>query len=102
MSERKNILKNALINSFVDDYKSYRDIVDAINKNLTELNIDYQYTYDEFCTDFLDETLKNIDKMDLSKINQNNFFVNFWKFNIYNIQSMLNNKIENLKNNKKT
>ena len=97
--EKKNILKTSLINSFVDDYNAYKSTIIFINKELKELNINYQYTYDEFCLEFLNKTLENIEFIDLQNI-QSDFFINFWKFNLYNIQSMLNKKIENYNENK--
>ena len=97
VNERKRVLKNALTNSFVEDYKSYKNAVEYINNDLSNANINYQYTYDEFCIDFLHETLKNLDSIDIfdsKKYNQ--FYSNFWTFNLHTLQSMLKSKLNKL------
>lgn len=95
IEERKKVLKNALTNSFVDDYDSYKKTIEFINKDLIESNINFQYKYDEFCIDFLNETLKNVEQIDIFSFDEfNQFYFNFWKFNLYNLQSMLNNKLD--------
>jgi hypothetical protein len=95
--ESKNILKKALIESFVDDYKSYKKTIEFINNDLDKSNIKYQYSYDTFCAEFLSETLINLKDVDIFTVNEyNNFFINFWQFNLYNLQSMLNKKLNEL------
>ena len=95
--ERKIILKNALINSFVDDYSAYKNTIKFINNDLTTSNINFQYSYDEFCTDFLNETLSNIEDIDIFGENKyNNFYINYWQFNLFNLQCMLNKKLQTL------
>ena len=97
--EKKKILESAIVNSFIDDYKAYKRTIDFINKDLKELNINYQYTYDEFCVEFLNESLKNMDNIDIFNVEHyNQFFINFWQFNLYNLQSMLNKKLDSLDN----
>lgn len=97
IEERKNILKSALINSFVDDYSAYKNTIKFINNDLNESNIKFQYSYDQFCADFLNQTLINIEDIDIFNADQyNQFYVNFWQFNLYNLQCMLNNKLAEL------
>ena len=95
--ERKTFLKNALTNSFVDDYKAYKNTMIFINNDLKECDIDFQYTYDEFCISFLNESLNSLDEIDIFTISQNDkFFLNFLNFNLYNLHSMINKKIKEL------
>ena len=92
--ERKIILKNALINSFVDDYSAYKSTIKFINNDLKTSNINFEYSYDEFCTDFLNETLSNIEDIDIfNEISYNNFYINYWQFNLFNLQCMLHKKL---------
>jgi len=93
IEERKKVLKTALINSFVDDYTAYKNTIDFINKDLSNSNIKYQYSYDEFCVEFLNETLTNLEDIDIFTDKNNDFFINYWKFNLYNLQCMLNKKL---------
>lgn len=97
IDDRKKQLKQALIYSFVDEYDAYKKTINFINEDLKNSNIDYQYKYDDFCKDFLNQTLKNLDDIDIFSFNEfNQFYVNFWKFNLYNLQSMLNDKLSEL------
>lgn len=98
MEERKQVLEKALINSFVDEYASYKNIVKIINKDLKRSEINYKYTYNEFCLEFLNESLKNIEKIDIfsNADHFSQFLVNFYQFNLYILQSMFKNKIEDL------
>ena len=93
--ERKRIIEQTLTNSFVDDYKVYRKTLDIINRDLKKCMIEYQYSYDEFCLDYLSESLKNIQDIDIFSVDSfEQFYENFWRFNIYNLQCMLNRKLE--------
>ena len=97
VEERKKILKETLINSFVDDYKAYKETVKFINKDLKKSKIEFQYSYDEFCIDFLNETLKNVEDIDIFTVeNYDQFYIDFWQFNLYNLECMLNKKLEKL------
>lgn len=92
--ERKIKMRNALINSFVEDYKSYKNTVKAINKDLKKSKIDYKYSYDEFCIDFLNQTLETIEVVDIfDSAEFSQFYVNFWQFNLYNLQCMIDKKL---------
>ena len=93
--ERKRFLENALINSFVDEYEAYKKTINFINTDLNKFN--FQYSYDEFCVSFLKETLKNVEDVDIFNYNDfSQFYLNFWKFNLYNLQSMLTSKLKEL------
>lgn len=97
IEERKKVLKTALINSFVDDYTAYKNTIDFINKDLSGSSIAFQYSYDEFCIEFLNETLINLEDIDIFTVDKyNEFYRNFWKFNLYNLQCMLNKKLDTL------
>lgn len=97
IEERKEILKSALINSFVEDSKDYKNTIEVINSDLKESNIDFQYTYDEFCIEFLNQAIKNLEEIDIFSFNEfNQFYVNFWQFNLYNLQCVLTKKFNEL------
>ena len=97
IEERKSVLKTALINSFVDDYTAYKNTIEFINKDLSGSSIAFQYSYDEFCVEFLNETLINLEDIDIFTVDQDNqFYINFWQFNLYNLQCMLNRKLNTL------
>jgi len=95
--ERKKVIKEALVNSFVEDYKSYKNTICLINKELYDNEIKYQYSYDEFCVDFLEQTLKEIENVDIFNYDEyDSFYSNFWIFNLYNLKNMLSIKLESL------
>jgi len=97
IEERKMILKTALINSFVDDYTAYKNTIEFINNDLKASNITFQYSYNEFCIEFLNETLINLEDIDIFTADQySQFYINFWQFNLYNLQCMLNKKLDTL------
>ena len=98
IEERKEILREALINSFIEEYKSYKNIVKIINKDLRKSKIDFKYSYNDFCIDFLNESLKNIEKIDIfsDKAQFNEFLINFYQFNLYILQTMLKNRLNNI------
>ena len=78
--ERKRIIKKALTNSFVDDYGAYKNTISFINRDLEKSNIDFQYSYDEFCVDFLNQTLKNLNNIDIFEFDEfDKFYINFWR-----------------------
>lgn len=97
IEDKKRIIENALVNSFVDDYRAYRNTLDIVNLDLKKSKIEYQYTYDEFCVDYLTESLNNLEEIDICSFGSTEqFYNNFWKFNLYNLQCMLNKKLESL------
>lgn len=94
VEERKIKIKDALIISFVDDYKSYKSTMKIINKDFKKFKIDYQYVYDDFCVEFLNQTLES---MDIFNVNEfENFYINFLQFSSYNIKMMIKKKLNYL------
>ena len=97
INERKKVIKEALINSFVEEHNSYKNTVNIINKELSDNDIKYQYSYDEFCIEFLNQTLKEIENVDIFNFDEyDSFYSNFWVFNLYNLKNMLSNKLDTL------
>jgi len=97
INEQKKFMETALIDSFVDEYDAYQKTIKYINSDLNKSNIDFQYSYDKFCVDFLNQTLKNLNNIDIFEFDEfDKFYINFWRFNLYNLQSMLNKKITEL------
>lgn len=97
VEDRKRVIKSSLTNSFVDDYKAYKTTIEFINNDLKNSNINFQYSYDDFCIEFLNETLKNIEDIDIFTVRgYNEFYINFWQFSLYNLQCMLNKKLDEL------
>lgn len=97
IEDSKKLLKIALVNSFVEDYKLYKNTINHINQNLTDKNVDFKYTYDEFCVDFLELSLKSIENNDIFKFDKyETFYSNFLEFNQYNLKNMLSDKLDEL------
>lgn len=95
LEERKNILKTALTTSFVDNHNDYKYTISLLNKDLKKIKINFEYSYDEFCIDFLNQTLSTIEDVDIFDAEEfGQFYDNFWKFNLYNLQSMINKKLD--------
>jgi len=95
--DKKKLLTEALNTSFVDDYNTYKIIIDTINNDFKELNIDYEWSYDQFCVDFLNKSINNLDHIDIfSHGNLNDFYKNFWKFNLIVIKEIIINKFDEL------
>ena len=61
VEDRKKVIKSSLTNSFVEDYDAYKKTIEFINKDLEKSKIGFQYEYDEFCVEFLNQTLVNIE-----------------------------------------
>lgn len=97
LEEKRNILKNALIESFVNDYEQYKKTIDNINHDLIELKLDFQYKYDDFCAEFLDQSLNSIESIDIFDYVENSQFQqHFFKFSLYNLRCMLDKKFNEL------
>ena len=84
IEERTNVLKTALINSFVDDHKAYKNTIRLINKDFKKSKINYRYSYDIFCNDFLKQTLINSKEIDIFNSNSK-FYFNFWQFRFFQL-----------------
>jgi hypothetical protein len=97
VNDRKKLLSQALNQSFVDDYNAYRNIVDNINADFKLLLIDYEWSYNDFCVDFLNESISKLDKIDIFKYSTfEDFYSNFWNFNIIVINDIIMNKFQSL------
>lgn len=94
IDERKKELKTALINAFLDEKKTYKKTIRLINKDFKKANIDYKYTYDEFCGDFLKQSLESVETIDIfAELQLDKFLINLWEFNLYNLNEMINKKL---------
>lgn len=97
IKDKKNTMKDALIESFVNDHKAYKNTISFINKDLSDANINFQYSYDEFCIDFLNESLLGVESNDIFMYeNFSDFYSNFFEFNLMILQNMLSKKLKNL------
>jgi len=97
ITQKKELLKEILTTSFVDDFKKYKKTIKLINNDLKKSDINFQYSYDNFCIDFLNETLKNIQHIDIFNSDEyEQFYINLWQFNFYNLKCMINKKLDDL------
>ncbi len=97
VQENKELLLKALTQSFVDDYTAYKKIVENINCDFNKLEIDYQWTYDEFCVNFLNESMKKLEQIDIFKeLSFDQFYKNFWKFNLIVVRTIIISKFDEL------
>lgn len=55
IDDKRLELEHKLNVLFVDSYNTLMEAVKLINKALEAMNIDYEYTYDQFCIDFANE-----------------------------------------------
>jgi len=63
IEERKKEFKERITNElFVERYDSFKESISLINLALSNYNINYQYTYDQFCSDYIDECIDYMDK----------------------------------------
>jgi len=97
IKNNKELLHDALNQAFVDDYNSFNNIVIKINKDMKVLEIDYQWSYNDFCVEFLDESMKKIEQVDIFNYNSfDDFNRNFWKFNLIVVRTIIANKFDEL------
>jgi len=47
---------------YVERYDTFKESVKMINMALQAFNVNYQYVYDDFCTDFTNECVNYIDE----------------------------------------
>lgn len=63
IEERKKELRHKLENDlYVDRYSTFKESVALINEALKSFEINYEYTYNEFCSDYTDHCLKYMDE----------------------------------------
>ena len=65
MNKIDKTLANFFTQLFVDQHVYLTEIVNLVNAEFRNGNIPYQYTYDEFCCDFLKEIELNPDKFEV-------------------------------------
>ena len=54
----KNILNN-ITESFINDYKFWKNVIESTNKAIKLIKDTEEYTYDEFCKNFLEHLNDN-------------------------------------------
>jgi hypothetical protein len=86
-----NIFKSKLETAFVENYNEINNAKDLINLKLKESNINYEYTYNTFCVDLLNEGLSLVSKIDEI---ENIILINFLFILLNN---MIINKVEEKK-----
>lgn len=63
IEERKRELKQKLENDlYVDRYSSFKESVYLINEALKAFDINYEYTYNQFCSDYTDNCMRYMDE----------------------------------------
>ena len=97
IDERKKNITSILTESFVEEYEAYKKALNYLNKDFRKSKIGFQYSYDQFCTDFLRQSLDSIEAHDIFVVTDyRQFKLNLWQFNMFNIECMLKKKIEEL------
>jgi hypothetical protein len=63
LEERKKEFKERLTNElFIERYDTFKQSISLINMALENFRVNYQYTYDQFCIDFTNESMEYMDK----------------------------------------
>lgn len=94
MDTLKRLVTEFLINSFVDDYGYTRDYVNHLNKNLEDLGIPYEYTYDAFCVELLERCIADVDKIEAARTrNTRELAERFGSFLWRQVREMENQKV---------
>ena len=97
VEERIKVVKDSLITSFVEGYKAYKNTIELINKDFKKSNIHFRYSYDQFCLDYLNQSLDYTKAVDIFKItNYAQFGMNFEQFCLYNVECMVCVKLEKM------
>jgi len=75
MVDRSEEITVFLTNLFVEKRETFQEVITEVNKTIKNiLKLDYQYTYDDFCKDYLEifisffERHPNVDFMDMSMV----------------------------------
>ena len=62
LEDRKREIRELLVNNlFVERYESFKESVDLINKAFESFELDFRYSYNNFCDDFLKECMSFMD-----------------------------------------
>lgn len=63
LEEKKREFKERIeIELFVERYDTFKESVVLINEALKIIKIDYQFTYNEFCSEYIEECMNYMDK----------------------------------------
>jgi hypothetical protein len=91
----KIFMERILIYTFAECSNDYKRIVLLLNKDLKKFKIDFKYTYDAFCIEYLNQFLDNFDNTDIfDYAKQDQFDENYRKFHLYNIQCMIDKMLD--------
>lgn len=96
IEDRKSELELKLNTLFVESYDTLKEAVNLINMSFDAMNINYKYTYDEFCKDFANEMLEYQDKnpeCDMSDANNIVIYTGFIIVSMINKIKLKLNKI---------
>jgi hypothetical protein len=69
-----NRLNNSMNTTFVDQYDEIMLALKDVNEYLSVLDIDYVYTYDVFCNEFIVMAKSFIEKLSMEELNNMNIF----------------------------
>lgn len=93
-NELLNKIKTNLSEMFVNDFDKINKARENVNSYLTEIDVNYEYDYNNFCIDFMDKSLKLVDSLsnnELENMNSNIFVTD-------TISYMIKNKIYDIVN----
>ena len=97
INKQKKIVRDILVNSFVEDYSANKIVVDRLNLEMLKSDIPFEYTYDSFCADLLKETLAHSLEIDIfSAQTIEEFYSIFSKFNQVTIKNLVTEKFVTL------
>jgi len=75
VNEKKKLVKNELSTLFVNKYEFFTNIINKLNEILKKYNVDYEYDYNTYCTDYLNKCMSVIDDNPDIDINENFYLV---------------------------
>lgn len=91
-------IEDNLSNMFVEEYTKVNTARSSVNAYLNDIEISYQYEYNQFCIDFMDNTKNLVNKLPINtlrELDSNSFVSEVLSF-------MIKNKInENIEDNDK-
>ena len=68
--EMINFFIEGLKESFVSKYEEINNSKDIVNNYMKELNFQYEYNYNEFCSDFIKFSITKLEQIDIDEIIQ--------------------------------
>lgn len=72
IDKRKEELIEKLSEIFVNKYNSFKESIEKINIVFKEHNIQYQYTYNDFCREYIERCIEYMDNNPNIDLNDNN------------------------------